>query len=61
MAVWLLGWLTPVILWTVAIKLWAVYTEHLKDPNSHLPLPPGGAGIPFIGETIELLHKVNQS
>ncbi|XP_028991223.1 cytochrome P450 26A1 [Betta splendens] len=45
----------PVLLFLVAVKLWEVYTIRGRDPGCPSPLPPGSMGLPFIGETLQLI------
>ncbi|KAM6897115.1 cytochrome P450 26A1 [Xenentodon cancila] len=45
----------PILLFLVAVKLWEVYTVRGGDPSCPSPLPPGSMGMPFIGETLQLI------
>uniref|UniRef100_A0A4W5JZP1 Cytochrome P450 26A1 n=1 Tax=Hucho hucho TaxID=62062 RepID=A0A4W5JZP1_9TELE len=45
----------PIFLFLVAVKLWEVYLIRGRDPSCRAPLPPGSMGLPFIGETLQLL------
>lgn len=49
----------PVLLFLVALKLWEVYMIRGRDPSCPSPLPPGSMGLPFIGETLQLILQVN--
>ncbi|XP_061564135.1 cytochrome P450 26A1 [Cololabis saira] len=44
----------PVLLFLVSVKLWEVYSSR-GDARCALPLPPGSMGLPFLGETLQLL------
>ncbi|KAA8581159.1 hypothetical protein FQN60_002740 [Etheostoma spectabile] len=45
----------PILLFLVALKLWEVYMIRGRDPGCTSPLPPGSMGLPFIGETLQLI------
>lgn len=49
----------PALLFLVALKLWEVFTVRGRDPGCPLPLPPGSMGLPFIGETLQLILQVS--
>lgn len=50
--------LYPAALWLFCISLWKYYINNLKDKSSELPLPPGTVGLPFIGETVQMVFQV---
>lgn len=49
----------PILLFLVAVKLWEIYMIRGRDPTCPSPLPPGSMGLPFIGETLQLILQVN--
>nr|XP_028585613.1 cytochrome P450 26A1 [Podarcis muralis] len=47
--------LLPLLLFLAAVKLWDLYCLRGRDPSCPLPLPPGTMGLPFFGETLQLV------
>uniref|UniRef100_A0A8D0GD84 Cytochrome P450 26A1 n=1 Tax=Sphenodon punctatus TaxID=8508 RepID=A0A8D0GD84_SPHPU len=47
--------LLPLLLFLAAGKLWDLYCVRGRDPACRLPLPPGTMGLPFFGETLQLV------
>ncbi|KAM4637092.1 cytochrome P450 26A1 [Discoglossus pictus] len=45
----------PVLLLCIAVKLWGLYFQSHRDPNHKWPLPPGTMGLPFFGETLQMV------
>ncbi|XP_055758581.1 cytochrome P450 26A1-like [Salvelinus fontinalis] len=45
----------PLILIVAAMKLWEMYVISGSDPTCQSPLPPGTMGLPFIGETLQMV------
>lgn len=50
--------LLPLLLFLAAVKLWDLYCVSGRDPSCPLPLPPGTMGLPFFGETLQLVLQV---
>lgn len=48
----------PLLLFLVTVKLWEVYMIRGRDAACPSPLPPGTMGLPFIGETLQLILQV---
>ncbi|XP_077992539.1 cytochrome P450 26A1-like [Glandiceps talaboti] len=51
----LLPMILPCVLLVLAFKLWSIYIENTRDMNCQAPLPDGSMGLPFIGETVQLV------
>ncbi|KAL2078429.1 hypothetical protein ACEWY4_026114 [Coilia grayii] len=45
----------PVLLFLVTVKLWEIFMILGRDSSCPRPLPPGTMGMPFIGETLQLI------
>ncbi|GCB72289.1 hypothetical protein scyTo_0001914 [Scyliorhinus torazame] len=54
-ATFLCTFVLPLALFLAALKLWEVYCLSRKDPSCEKPLPPGSMGLPFLGETLQLV------
>lgn len=51
----------PLLLFLAAVRLWALYCLRGRDPACPLPLPPGTMGLPFLGETLQLVLQVGRA
>lgn len=49
----------PLLLFLATVKLWDLYCLRGRDPGCALPLPPGTMGLPFFGETLQLVLQVS--
>ncbi|XP_019473217.1 cytochrome P450 26A1 isoform X3 [Meleagris gallopavo] len=47
--------LLPLLLFLAAVRLWDLYCASGRDPSCPLPLPPGTMGLPFFGETLQMV------
>ncbi|XP_068111355.1 LOW QUALITY PROTEIN: cytochrome P450 26A1 [Hyperolius riggenbachi] len=47
--------LLPVLLLVTAVKLWELYCFSRRDASCAWPLPPGTMGLPFFGETLQMV------
>ncbi|XP_062987679.1 cytochrome P450 26A1 [Elgaria multicarinata webbii] len=47
--------LLPLLLFAASVKLWDLYCLRGRDRGCALPLPPGTMGLPFFGETLQLV------
>ncbi|XP_077311331.1 cytochrome P450 26A1 [Lithobates pipiens] len=47
--------LLPLLLIITATKLWELYCFSRRDTSCHWPLPPGTMGLPFFGETLQMV------
>ncbi|KAM8924517.1 cytochrome P450 26A1 [Pelodytes ibericus] len=45
----------PVLLFFTTLKLWHLYCVSQRDRSCGCPLPPGTMGIPFFGETLQIV------
>ncbi|XP_040292493.1 cytochrome P450 26A1 [Bufo bufo] len=45
----------PVLLLLTAVKLWELYCYSCRDSGCQYPLPPGTMGLPFFGETLQMV------
>jgi len=52
--------LLPLLLFLAAVKLWDLYCASGRDPSCPLPLPPGTMGLPFFGETLQMVLQVRR-
>lgn len=52
--------LLPLLLFLAAVKLWDLYCVSSRDPSCPLPLPPGTMGLPFFGETLQMVLQVRR-
>lgn len=52
--------LVPLLLCLASVKLWHFYCLRGRDPACPLPLPPGTMGLPFLGETLQLVLQVRR-
>lgn len=47
--------LLPLLLLLAAVKLWDLYCYSCRDHGCQSPLPPGTMGLPFFGETLQMV------
>lgn len=52
--------LLPLLLFLAAVKLWDLYCVSGRDSSCPLPLPPGTMGLPFFGETLQMVLQVRR-
>ncbi|KAG9341821.1 hypothetical protein JZ751_018543 [Albula glossodonta] len=45
----------PLLLFLATAKLWEIYIIRGRDPSCPRPLPPGTMGLPFLGETLQMV------
>uniref|UniRef100_A0A4W5JF28 Cytochrome P450 26A1 n=1 Tax=Hucho hucho TaxID=62062 RepID=A0A4W5JF28_9TELE len=45
----------PLLLIVAVMKLWEIYVISGSDPTCQSPLPPGTMGLPFLGETLQMV------
>ncbi|XP_035255586.1 cytochrome P450 26A1-like [Anguilla anguilla] len=45
----------PLLLFLAAVKLWEIYIIRGRDLSCPKPLPPGTMGLPFLGETLQMV------
>ncbi|KAL4640983.1 cytochrome P450 26A1-like [Arapaima gigas] len=45
----------PLLLFLTAVKLWEMYVNSGRDHSCGSPLPPGTMGLPFLGETLQMV------
>nr|ARO89874.1 cytochrome P450 Cyp26a1 [Andrias davidianus] len=45
----------PLLLFLAAVKLWELYCISTRDRSCRCPLPPGTMGLPFFGETLQMV------
>lgn len=50
----------PLLLFVATIKLWDLYCVSSRDRSCALPLPPGTMGLPFFGETLQMVLQVRE-
>lgn len=51
--------LLPLLLLLAAVKLWDLYCYSCRDHGCQSPLPPGTMGLPFFGETLQMVLQVS--
>lgn len=60
-ATFLCTFVLPLSLFLAAVKLWEIYCISGRDRSCGSPLPPGSMGLPFLGETLQLVLQVRRS